>query len=62
MGDAFLMAVGMLLILEGIGPLLVPNRWINYLRMMADEGPGTLQKIGAGCCIAGAITLFLAQP
>ncbi len=48
-------ALALLLIVEGVGPLLFPNRWQAYLRRLATEPAQNLRQLGlvlvlAGCC------------
>ncbi|BDX04666.1 DUF2065 domain-containing protein [Planctobacterium marinum] len=54
-------AFALLLILEGIGPLLFPNRWRKYLQSLAQLPGNQLQQIGGVMVIAGAILLWFLQ-
>ena len=51
-------ALAMLLVLEGIGPLLFPNRWRAYLQKLANEPVGQLQQVGLVLVSAGLLWLW----
>jgi len=51
-------ALAMLLVLEGIGPLLFPNRWRAYLQKLANEPVGHLQQVGLVLVSAGLLWLW----
>ncbi|MFQ6371587.1 DUF2065 family protein [Shewanella sp. YIC-542] len=54
-----LTALGMVLLLEGLGPLLFPNRWRQYLQQIASMPAATLQRIGAALVLLGAMVLII---
>ncbi len=51
-------ALAMVLVIEGLGPLLFPNRWQAYLRKLADEPAANLQQLGLVLVSAGALWLW----
>jgi hypothetical protein len=51
-------AFAMLLIVEGIGPLLFPNRWLAYLRKLATEPAQNLRQLGLVLVLAGSCWLW----
>jgi uncharacterized protein YjeT (DUF2065 family) len=51
-------ALAMVLIIEGLGPLLFPNRWQAYLRKLAAEPVAHLQQLGIVLVSAGALWLW----
>ncbi|WP_051685925.1 DUF2065 domain-containing protein [Rheinheimera texasensis] len=51
-------AFAMLLIVEGIGPLLFPNRWQAYLRKLATEPAQNLRQLGLVLVLAGSCWLW----
>jgi uncharacterized protein YjeT (DUF2065 family) len=58
--ESFWLALAMLLLVEGIGPLLFPNKWRGYLARLAQEPVGSLRQIGMVLCGAAIfILLFL---
>ncbi|MCC2606612.1 DUF2065 domain-containing protein [Planctobacterium marinum] len=57
--DSLWLALALLLILEGVGPLLFPNRWQKYLHSLSQLPAAQLQKVGAAMVLGGAILLWL---
>ncbi|MFT5162794.1 MAG: hypothetical protein ACI9FJ_001371 [Alteromonadaceae bacterium] len=58
MFETLMLATGLMLIFEGMGPLLFPNRWANYMQKMATEGPATLRRLGTGLVIVGLVIVI----
>jgi uncharacterized protein len=56
-----LAAFGMMLILEGILPLLVPKTWRETFQHMLALKDGQLRFVGLISIIGGAIVLWLAN-
>ncbi|GAB1055648.1 DUF2065 domain-containing protein [Shewanella algae] len=54
-----LMALGLVLILEGVGPLLFPNRWRRYLLEMASQPTVIMQRLGGVLVVAGIVILII---
>ena len=51
---SMLMGLGLLLLFEGLGPLLAPRAWQQMLRLLEQATPGTSRHQGAlGCARAG---------
>lgn len=58
--NAFIIAIGLLLIFEGMGPALFPKAWRNMVSQMAQQSESQLKKIGTSLIIVGAvIVLFM---
>ncbi len=55
---AILIGVGLLLLFEGLGPLLAPRVWQRMLRLMSDQPPEQLRRIGGCLVVAGAVILW----
>lgn len=51
-------AFALLLIVEGIGPLLFPNRWQAYLRKLATEPAQNLRQLGLVLVLVGSCWLW----
>jgi uncharacterized protein len=50
----------LVLLLEGVGPLLFPNQWQKYLQRLSVESIASLRQIGAVLCAASLlIYMFL---
>jgi uncharacterized protein YjeT (DUF2065 family) len=54
----FLPALAMVLIIEGVGPLLFPNKWRNYLLQISQQPSNQLRQIGGVLVILGALLLL----
>jgi len=59
MTETFFTALGLVLILEGMGPALFPNRWRNYLLRITKESLGNLRLMGLVMLTLGISILFL---
>lgn len=58
MSEALWLAIGLMLLFEGIGPLLYPNRWANFMKNLAEEDPLVLRRIGGILCVVGAVIIY----
>ncbi|NVK58037.1 MAG: DUF2065 domain-containing protein [Alteromonadaceae bacterium] len=58
MPDWLWVSFALVLIIEGAGPLLVPNRWQRYVKQLAEANPNQLRQIGGSLVIVGAICLY----
>ena len=54
----FLPALAMVLIIEGVGPLLFPNKWRNYLLQISQQPSNQLRQIGGVLVIFGTLLLL----
>ncbi|MCE9679981.1 DUF2065 domain-containing protein [Shewanella sp. AS1] len=54
-----MLALALVLIIEGIGPLLFPNRWQAYLREISAQNQRVLQRLGGGLVTAGVVLLII---
>jgi len=54
-----LAAIGLLLVVEGIGPFVAPEAWRRYLLTAATMSPKQLRIMGALFMAAGALLLLL---
>jgi uncharacterized protein len=55
------MAFGLMLVLEGIMPLLAPQQWRETFRRMLELKDGQLRFIGVASMIAGLLVILLAK-
>ncbi|WP_076539146.1 DUF2065 family protein [Shewanella sp. UCD-KL21] len=51
-------AMGLVLVLEGIGPLLFPQQWKKYLAEFSMQNKNTLRRLG-GCLVSAGIVLLI---
>ncbi|GIU43281.1 DUF2065 domain-containing protein [Shewanella algidipiscicola] len=54
-----MLALGLVLVIEGIGPLLFPNRWRAYLQEISNQNQSLLQRLGGSLVTAGVIILII---
>ena len=51
--------LGLVLIIEGMMPLMFPRIWQGYIRKLASEPIGAIRQVGAILFILGIIMLWL---
>lgn len=56
--QSFLIALCLLLIFEGLGPLLLPNRWRVFMRDISEQPSGVLRRVGGVLVIIGVVSLY----
>ncbi len=56
---SILMGLGLLLLFEGLGPLLMPKAWQQLLRLLSEQPPEQLRRIGGSLVVAGAVILWM---
>ncbi len=57
--DTLIIAVGLLLIFEGMGPALFPKAWKEAISHVAQQPEKQLKTLGSGLIIVGAIIVLL---
>jgi hypothetical protein len=55
------MALGLMLILEGILPLLVPQAWRDTFKRMVELKDGQLRFVGLVSIVGGLILILLSK-
>ena len=58
MTETLLTAFALVLIIEGIGPMLFPNKWQNYIRQVAEQPTNQLRSMGGALVTIGIVSLF----
>jgi uncharacterized protein YjeT (DUF2065 family) len=61
MGTTFLMALALMLILEGVLPFLSPNLWRETFRRITQMSDGQIRFVGLSSMIVGLVLLLLAR-
>jgi uncharacterized protein YjeT (DUF2065 family) len=56
----WLRALGLVLVLEGLMPLVAPARWREVFMQVARMRDGQIRFVGFGAALAGALLLLLA--
>lgn len=59
MGTTLLIAIALVLVIEGILPFLLPSVWREFFRKMTEMADGQIRFIGLTSMIAGLILLAL---
>jgi uncharacterized protein YjeT (DUF2065 family) len=58
---SLLMAFGLMLVLEGVLPLLAPQAWRDTFRRMIELNDGQLRFVGLISMIAGLVIVLVAK-
>ena len=61
MGTTLLMAVALMLVIEGLFPFLAPSAWRETFRRLMQLSDGQIRFFGLGSMLAGLVLLFLAR-
>lgn len=56
--EVLLIAVAIVLVLEGIGPMLFPHKWQRFLFAMSEQPAEQLRTIGGVMVTIGIVCLF----
>ena len=57
---SLLTAFGLLLVIEGLMPLIAPGAWRETFRRVLEMNDGQLRFIGMGATLGGCVLLLLA--
>ena len=55
MNTTILLALGLVLVLEGLGPMLFPRIWRRMILAMAQMPDTLLRRFGGGLVVAGVV-------
>jgi uncharacterized protein YjeT (DUF2065 family) len=61
MGTLFLMALALMLILEGVLPFLAPNLWRDTFRRITQMSDGQIRFVGLSSMLVGLLLLLWAR-
>jgi uncharacterized protein len=61
MGNTLLMALGLMLILEGLLPLLLPQAWRDTFKRLIELKDGQLRFVGLMSVIGGLVLFLLSK-
>lgn len=53
------MALALVLVLEGLGPMLLPRIWRRMILSMAQLPDTLLRRFGGGLVVAGAVIYYM---
>ncbi|GAA0373664.1 DUF2065 domain-containing protein [Bowmanella denitrificans] len=58
MSEMIWVALALVLILEGIGPMLFPNKWQSFMRQLASQSAQQLRTMGGTMVTIGLVALY----
>jgi len=61
MGTTLLMAVALMLVIEGLFPFLAPSAWRETFRRLMQLSDGQIRFFGLTSMLAGLLLLFFAR-
>ena len=61
MSNTLLIALALMLIIEGLLPFLVPDFWRETFRRITEMSDGQVRFIGLSSMLAGLLLLFLSR-
>jgi uncharacterized protein YjeT (DUF2065 family) len=61
MGTTFLMALALMLILEGVLPFIAPNLWRDTFRRITQMSDGQIRFVGLSSMLVGLLLLLWAR-
>jgi uncharacterized protein YjeT (DUF2065 family) len=61
MGTTFLLALALMLILEGVLPFLAPNLWRETFRRITQMSDGQIRFVGLSSMIVGLLLLLFVR-
>ena len=61
MGTTFLMALALMLVIEGVLPFLLPAVWRETFRRITQFSDGQIRFFGLSSMLAGLILLYFAR-
>lgn len=59
MADSLWVALGLVLIVEGLGPLLAPRGWRSMMAQLSEQPDHQLRRIGGCLVVAGAVIAYM---
>jgi len=61
MGGTLLMALALMLVIEGLLPFLLPGVWRDTFRRLIEMTDGQLRFVGLSSMLAGLLLLYLVK-
>ena len=59
MSHTIWMALGLVLVVEGLGPLLAPRGWREMVSQLSQQNDNNLRRIGGCLVVAGAVIAYM---
>ena len=58
MGESLVLAIGMVLVIEGLMPLVSPAQWRSAVARIAALKDGQIRFVGLGAVVLGAVLIL----
>ncbi|BAX51713.1 hypothetical protein PDPUS_1_00338 [Photobacterium damselae subsp. piscicida] len=59
MANSIWLAIGLVLVFEGLGPLLAPRGWRDMVGQLSQQSDNTLRRIGGCLVVAGIVIAYM---
>ncbi len=59
-GSPLLLALGLVLVIEGLLPFLAPASWREAMRRLAEFRDGQIRFVGLGAVVSGLLLVMIA--
>ena len=59
MNSTIWLALALVLVFEGLGPMLWPNLWRRMILSLAQLPESTLRRFGGGLVVAGVVIYYM---
>ncbi|MGF1726335.1 DUF2065 domain-containing protein [Photobacterium nomapromontoriensis] len=59
MDNTIWVALGLVLVFEGLGPLLAPRGWRNMVSQLSQQDDNSLRRIGGCLVVAGGVMAYM---
>jgi len=59
MSSTIWLALGLVLVVEGLGPLMVPQGWRAMISQLSQQPDSQLRRIGGCLVVAGIVIVFM---
>ncbi len=58
MSNSLWVALGLVLVVEGLGPLIAPNGWRQMVAQLSEQPDNQLRRIGGCLVVAGGVMAY----
>lgn len=58
MSNSLWVALGLVLVVEGLGPLIAPNGWRQMVAQLSEQPDNQLRRLGGCLVVAGAVIAY----
>lgn len=57
--DSLFLALGIVLIVEGLGPMIAPNGWRHMVAQLSQQPDNQLRRVGGCLVVTGIVIVFM---